>query len=66
MDPVARLGVVGCGLMGSGVAEVAVRHGIDVRVAEATPDAVEAVAVVFTMPETPGPGAGPDSSSVGR
>ncbi|GAA0563044.1 hypothetical protein GCM10010390_76840 [Streptomyces mordarskii] len=42
MDPVARLGVVGCGLMGSGVAEVAVRHGIDVRVAEATPDAVEA------------------------
>lgn len=42
MDPVARLGVVGCGLMGSGVAEVAVRHGIDVRVAEAIPDAVEA------------------------
>ncbi|MGP3939367.1 MULTISPECIES: 3-hydroxybutyryl-CoA dehydrogenase [Streptomyces] len=42
MDPVTRLGVVGCGLMGSGVAEVAARHGIDVRVAEATPDAVEA------------------------
>jgi 3-hydroxybutyryl-CoA dehydrogenase len=42
MDPVTRLGVVGCGLMGSGIAEVAVRSGIDVRVAEATHDAVEA------------------------
>ncbi|MGW9028700.1 3-hydroxybutyryl-CoA dehydrogenase [Streptomyces sp. NPDC055722] len=42
MDSVSRLGVVGCGLMGSGIAEVAARSGIDVRVAEATPDAVEA------------------------
>ncbi|WP_413098734.1 3-hydroxybutyryl-CoA dehydrogenase [Streptomyces sp. Inha503] len=42
MDTVTRLGVVGCGLMGSGIAEVAARHGIDVRVAEATPDAAEA------------------------
>ncbi|MFF7388104.1 3-hydroxybutyryl-CoA dehydrogenase [Streptomyces scabiei] len=42
MDPVTRLGVVGCGLMGSGIAEVAALRGIDVRVAEATPDAVEA------------------------
>ncbi|WP_449351039.1 3-hydroxybutyryl-CoA dehydrogenase [Streptomyces shaanxiensis] len=42
MDPVTRLGVVGCGLMGSGIAEVAARHGIDVRVAEPTPDAAEA------------------------
>lgn len=42
MDPVTRLGVVGCGLMGSGIAEVAARHGIDVRVAESTPDAAEA------------------------
>ncbi|WP_326660437.1 3-hydroxybutyryl-CoA dehydrogenase [Streptomyces canus] len=41
MDPVTRLGVVGCGLMGSGIAEVAARSGIDVRVAEATHDAVE-------------------------
>jgi len=41
MDPVSRLGVVGCGLMGSGIAEVAARSGIDVRVAEATPDALE-------------------------
>jgi 3-hydroxybutyryl-CoA dehydrogenase len=39
MDSIARLGVVGCGLMGSGIAEVAARSGIDVRVAEATPDA---------------------------
>lgn len=42
MDSVTRLGVVGCGLMGSGIAEVAARHGIDVRVAESTPDAAEA------------------------
>lgn len=42
MDPVTRLGVVGCGLMGSGIAEIAALRGIDVRVAEATPDAVEA------------------------
>lgn len=42
MDSVTRLGVVGCGLMGSGIAEVAARSGIDVRVAEATHDAVEA------------------------
>ncbi|MDX3615227.1 3-hydroxybutyryl-CoA dehydrogenase [Streptomyces europaeiscabiei] len=42
MDPVTRLGVVGCGLMGSGIAEVAAQSGLDVRVAEATHDAVEA------------------------
>ncbi|MEU1519403.1 3-hydroxybutyryl-CoA dehydrogenase [Streptomyces sp. NPDC005811] len=42
MDSVTRLGVVGCGLMGSGIAEVAARQGLDVRVAEATPDALEA------------------------
>ncbi|MCX5053214.1 3-hydroxybutyryl-CoA dehydrogenase [Streptomyces sp. NBC_00201] len=41
MDSVTRLGVVGCGLMGSGIAEVAALGGLDVRVAEATPDAVE-------------------------
>ncbi|MFJ3780073.1 3-hydroxybutyryl-CoA dehydrogenase [Streptomyces sp. NPDC090075] len=41
MDSVTRLGVVGCGLMGSGIAEVAARQGLDVRVAEATPDALE-------------------------
>ncbi|MEW2048781.1 3-hydroxybutyryl-CoA dehydrogenase [Streptomyces sp. NBC_00377] len=42
MDPVIRLGVVGCGLMGSGIAEIALRSGIDVRVAEAGLDALEA------------------------
>jgi len=42
MHPVTRLGVVGCGLMGSGIAEVAARHGMDVRVAESTPEAAEA------------------------
>jgi 3-hydroxybutyryl-CoA dehydrogenase len=42
VEPITRLGVVGCGLMGSGIAEVAARHGLDVRVAEATPDAVAA------------------------
>ncbi|MER5990703.1 3-hydroxybutyryl-CoA dehydrogenase [Streptomyces viridosporus] len=42
MDPVSRLGVVGCGLMGSGIAEVAARSGLDVLVAEATHDAAEA------------------------
>ncbi|WP_020139708.1 3-hydroxybutyryl-CoA dehydrogenase [Streptomyces sp. 351MFTsu5.1] len=42
MHPVTRLGVVGCGLMGSGIAEVAALHGMDVRVAESTPDAAEA------------------------
>ncbi|MFD8050424.1 3-hydroxybutyryl-CoA dehydrogenase [Streptomyces chartreusis] len=42
MDPVTRLGVVGCGLMGSGIAEVAALHGLDVRIAETTPDAAEA------------------------
>lgn len=42
MGNVSRLGVVGCGLMGSGIAEVAARQGLDVLVAEATPDAAEA------------------------
>ncbi|QKZ15950.1 3-hydroxybutyryl-CoA dehydrogenase [Streptomyces chartreusis] len=42
MNSVTRLGIVGCGLMGSGIAEVAARSGLDVRVAEATTDAVEA------------------------
>ncbi|MFD8778475.1 3-hydroxybutyryl-CoA dehydrogenase [Streptomyces sp. NPDC059916] len=41
MNPVTRLGIVGCGLMGSGIAEVAARSGIDVLVAEATHDAAE-------------------------
>lgn len=38
MDSIERVGVVGCGLMGSGIAEVAARNGLDVLVAEATAD----------------------------
>ena len=37
-----RVGVVGCGLMGSGIAEVAARAGLDVAVVEAGDDAVRA------------------------
>lgn len=37
---VERLGVVGCGLMGSGIAEVAARAGIDVAVLEPTEQAL--------------------------
>lgn len=39
---VARVGVVGCGLMGSGIAEVSARAGLDVVVVEADELAVEA------------------------
>jgi 3-hydroxybutyryl-CoA dehydrogenase len=39
---VARVGVVGCGLMGSGIAEVSARAGLDVVVVEADERAVEA------------------------
>ncbi|WP_326594991.1 3-hydroxybutyryl-CoA dehydrogenase [Streptomyces sp. NBC_01803] len=42
MESVSRLGVVGCGLMGSGIAEVAALRGIEVLVAEATPEAADA------------------------
>jgi 3-hydroxybutyryl-CoA dehydrogenase len=38
MSDISRLGVVGCGLMGSGIAEVAALRGLDVTVAEATPE----------------------------
>jgi 3-hydroxybutyryl-CoA dehydrogenase len=37
-----RLGVVGCGLMGAGIAEVGARAGLDVVVAESSAAAVEA------------------------
>ncbi|MCX5063223.1 MULTISPECIES: 3-hydroxybutyryl-CoA dehydrogenase [unclassified Streptomyces] len=37
MTDISRFGVIGCGLMGSGIAEVAALHGLDVIVAESTP-----------------------------
>ncbi len=42
MTDVARVGVVGCGLMGSGIAEVCARAGRDVVVVEATRAAASA------------------------
>jgi len=39
---IERVGVVGCGLMGSGIAEVCARAGLDVIVTEASPDALDA------------------------
>ena len=41
MSDIARVGVIGCGLMGSGIAEVFARSGLDVLVAEATGEALE-------------------------
>jgi 3-hydroxybutyryl-CoA dehydrogenase len=38
---IERVGVVGCGLMGSGIAEVCARSGLDVIVAETTGEALE-------------------------
>ena len=37
---IERVGVVGCGLMGSGIAEVCARAGLDVVVREVDADAV--------------------------
>jgi 3-hydroxybutyryl-CoA dehydrogenase len=42
MGDMSRVGVVGCGLMGSGIAEVAARAGCDVVAVEASPEAAEA------------------------
>ncbi|MBF9068594.1 3-hydroxybutyryl-CoA dehydrogenase [Streptacidiphilus fuscans] len=41
MSDIARVGVVGCGLMGSGIAEVFARSGLDVKVSEANGEALE-------------------------
>lgn len=41
MTEIERVGVVGCGLMGSGIAEVCARSGLDVIVAETTGEALE-------------------------
>jgi 3-hydroxybutyryl-CoA dehydrogenase len=42
MSSIARVGVVGCGLMGSGIAEVCARAGLDVLVREVSAEAAEA------------------------
>lgn len=41
MAPIARAGVVGCGLMGSGIAEVCARAGLEVIVVEGSKELVE-------------------------
>ncbi|WP_314173304.1 3-hydroxybutyryl-CoA dehydrogenase [Streptomyces winkii] len=41
MTDIERVGVVGCGQMGSGIAEVCARAGLDVMVAETTGEALE-------------------------
>ncbi len=42
MSGIERVGVVGCGLMGSGIAEVCARAGLDVIVTEVSQDALAA------------------------
>jgi 3-hydroxybutyryl-CoA dehydrogenase len=42
MDPIRRVGVVGCGLMGSGIAEVCARAGLEVIVREPEEKLIEA------------------------
>ena len=42
MTDIERVGVVGCGLMGSGIAEVCARAGLDVTVVETSPAAADA------------------------
>ena len=39
--PISKVGVVGCGLMGSGIAEVAARSGYQVTVSEATQELLD-------------------------
>jgi len=41
-DPITRVGIVGCGLMGAGIAEVCARAGLDVLIREISAEAVEA------------------------
>ena len=42
VSEIRRVGVIGCGLMGSGIAEVCARAGLDVKVTEASADALAA------------------------
>ncbi|MCX4545484.1 3-hydroxybutyryl-CoA dehydrogenase [Streptomyces sp. NBC_01565] len=39
-EPVSRVGVIGCGVMGAGIADIAARAGLDVRVVVSRPEAV--------------------------
>ncbi|SCK39719.1 3-hydroxyacyl-CoA dehydrogenase [Streptomyces sp. AmelKG-E11A] len=41
LTDITRVGVVGCGQMGAGIAEVCARAGLDVKVAETTGEALE-------------------------
>ncbi|MFI9627812.1 3-hydroxybutyryl-CoA dehydrogenase [Streptomyces sp. NPDC052042] len=41
MADISRVGVVGCGQMGAGIAEVCARSGLEVKVAETTGEALE-------------------------
>jgi 3-hydroxybutyryl-CoA dehydrogenase len=41
MTDIRRVGVVGAGLMGSGIAEVCARSGLDVMISEVSPDALD-------------------------
>lgn len=41
MDRIQRVGVIGCGLMGAGIAEVCGRAGLDVVVVESSPEAAK-------------------------
>jgi 3-hydroxybutyryl-CoA dehydrogenase len=41
LNDIQYVGVVGCGLMGAGIAEVCARSGLDVKVAETTGEALE-------------------------
>ncbi|MDP9022166.1 MAG: 3-hydroxybutyryl-CoA dehydrogenase [Actinomycetota bacterium] len=40
-EEIAKVGVVGCGTMGSGISELVARHGVDVTFVEVDEDAVE-------------------------
>jgi 3-hydroxybutyryl-CoA dehydrogenase len=42
VSDIRRVGVVGAGLMGSGIAEVCARSGLDVMITEVNPDALDA------------------------
>ena len=61
-----RVGVVGCGLMGAGIAEVSARAGKDVVVAESSPARRRGRAPAAPVLAASGPGAGQDRSAPPR